>query len=68
MGPPLPTSPIGRMMGSPSAPCVLGVFQDYTCPFSARLWKRLVADVVPKYVDAGETGRARERERAAAAG
>ena len=28
--------------------------QDFTCPFSARLWRRLMEDVKPKYVDTGK--------------
>ncbi|KAI9013459.1 thioredoxin-like protein [Hyaloraphidium curvatum] len=37
----------GRTIGPPTAPNVVEAYLDYVCPFSKRLFERIVADVAP---------------------
>jgi protein-disulfide isomerase len=43
----LPARFSGHRYGSVTAPFLLEVFLDFTCPFSARLYKRLTQEVLP---------------------
>mmetsp|Transcript_5615 Transcript_5615/g.11863 ORF Transcript_5615/g.11863 Transcript_5615/m.11863 type:complete len:208 (-) Transcript_5615:62-685(-) len=43
-----PARPLGHVLiQSPAPALTLQVFTDYTCPFCARMWKRLVSEVIP---------------------
>eukprot|EP00441_Pelagodinium_beii_P019055 CAMPEP_0197661712 /NCGR_PEP_ID=MMETSP1338-20131121/51619_1 /TAXON_ID=43686 ORGANISM="Pelagodinium beii, Strain RCC1491" /NCGR_SAMPLE_ID=MMETSP1338 /ASSEMBLY_ACC=CAM_ASM_000754 /LENGTH=453 /DNA_ID=CAMNT_0043239319 /DNA_START=42 /DNA_END=1399 /DNA_ORIENTATION=- len=46
MGPPLPPKPVGHSKGS--GPAELGIYLNYTCPFSVKAYKTLFGAVQPK--------------------
>eukprot|EP00164_Ancoracysta_twista_P003649 GFYU01004888.1.p2 GENE.GFYU01004888.1~~GFYU01004888.1.p2 ORF type:complete len:205 (-),score=62.56 GFYU01004888.1:259-873(-) len=49
MGPPLPARPLGRYLGSQTAPIVVEHFLDFNCPFSAKQFKTFYEQVFPHY-------------------
>mmetsp|Transcript_34392 Transcript_34392/g.62798 ORF Transcript_34392/g.62798 Transcript_34392/m.62798 type:complete len:215 (-) Transcript_34392:312-956(-) len=48
MAPPMPPRPVGTALSSPPAPkLVVDMFHDLMCPFSCRMYKRVVEEVRP---------------------
>eukprot|EP00937_MAST-01D_sp_MAST-1D-sp2_P006643 g6643.t1 len=46
---PVPTRPLGHRLGSSEADIVLEAVVDFCCPFSKRLFERVVDEVLPHY-------------------